>query len=59
MVECQYWSAVPGDRVLVKLPGFDFQGASLVWIEEGKAGIAFEELLHDLTFNKLKGLIAA
>jgi len=59
MVECQSWSAEPGDRVTVKLPGIDFHPGSLVWIEDGRAGIAFEELLHDLTFNQLKDLIAA
>jgi len=59
MVECRSWSAEPGERVTVKLPGFDFQPGNLVWIEEGRAGIAFEEILHDLTVSKLKNLIMA
>jgi len=59
MVECHAWSARPGDHLTVKLPGFDTRSAHVVWLEDDKAGIAFEELLHDVAFNQLRELIAA
>lgn len=59
MVECHAWSAKPGEHVTVKLPGFDTRSACVVWLDGEKAGIAFEELLHEVAFNQLRELIAA
>ena len=52
MVEAQGWSVEPGDRVLLTLPGLSAQPAELVWIEEGRAGLAFEQPLHETVFDK-------
>ena len=52
MVEARGWSATPGERVLVTLPGLSAQPAELVWNEDGRAGIAFEQPLHETVFDK-------
>lgn len=59
MVEARGWTAQVGDRVLVTLPGLSAQPAELVWKEDGRAGIAFEQVLHETVFDRLEQLIAA
>jgi hypothetical protein len=54
MVDQQGLSARQGERVLLTLPGLAAQPASVVWIEEGKAGIAFEHPLYDAVLNLLQ-----
>ena len=54
MVDCRGWSAAPGDRVLVTLPGLSAQPAELVWLEDDRAGIAFEQPLHDAVLVHLQ-----
>ena len=58
MVDRRSWSTQPEDRVLVQLEGLGFQPASVVWVEENRAGIAFEELMHEAVFERLKGSLA-
>ncbi len=58
MVECADWTATPGEHVLVILPGLDWQPALLVWMEDGLAGFAFEELLYEPLAIHLERLIA-
>lgn len=58
MVEARGWSSDIGDRVLVTLPGLSAQPAQLVWIEDGRAGIAFEQPLHETVFDRLEAQIA-
>ncbi|MCB2067014.1 MAG: PilZ domain-containing protein [Erythrobacter sp.] len=52
MVEYHGWSAQPGERVLASLPGLEPQGATLVWIEDNRAGIAFEVPLHETVLDR-------
>lgn len=35
-----------GQRVLIRLPGLTFMGASVIWIEDDRAGLAFEQPLY-------------
>ena len=42
-----------GDRVLVGLPGLSAIPGEVVWIEEGHAGIAFENVLHEAIYENL------
>ena len=58
MVDRRSWSTQPEDRVLVQLEGLGFQPASVVWVEENRAGIAFEELMHEAVLERLKGSLA-
>ncbi len=57
MVEARGWSASPGERVLVTLPGLSAQPSELVWIEDGRAGIAFEQPLHETVFDKFDAMV--
>ena len=41
------------DRVLVKLEGLEFIPACVLWIEDNKAGIAFERAIHETVFEHL------
>ncbi|KLE32340.1 PilZ domain-containing protein [Aurantiacibacter luteus] len=57
MVESRGWTAEVGERVLVTLPGLSAQPAELVWKEDGRAGIAFEQPLHETVFDRFEALI--
>ncbi len=46
LVDSRGWAVKPDERVLVKLPGLGEVGAKVVWIEEGRAGLGFEEALY-------------
>ena len=54
MIKCSAWSAKAGDRVLVQLEGLNFQPATVLWIEGDRAGIEFEDLLHEAVLERLK-----
>ncbi|QZH75918.1 MAG: PilZ domain-containing protein [Erythrobacter sp.] len=57
MVEARGWAGTPGERMLVTLPGLSAQPGELVWIEDGRAGIAFEQPLHETVFDKFDALV--
>ena len=59
MVERRAWSALEGERVLVTLPGLASQPGELVWLEEGRAGIAFEQALHEAVLTHLQTMLPA
>jgi len=54
MAERRNWSPNVGDRVLVQLPGLGFQPSDVVWVEDGRVGIGFEQALHDAVFEHLR-----
>jgi hypothetical protein len=56
MVDARSWSIREGETVSVKLPSLSWAAARLVWIEDGKAGIAFEEMLYEPTLEHLNSL---
>lgn len=47
MVNRRAWTARTGDRVLVKMDGLSYLPASVIWVEDDRAGIMFEELLYE------------
>jgi hypothetical protein len=57
MVEFRGWSARSGERVLATLPGLAAQPAELVWIEDDRAGIAFEQPLHEAVLERYARLM--
>ena len=59
MVEARGWTAQVGDRILVTLPGLSAQPGELVWKEDGRAGIAFEQVLHETVFDRFEQMISA
>ena len=46
LLEAHGWSARPDERVLIRLPGLSEIAASIIWVEDHKAGVAFEEPLY-------------
>ncbi|QGN55518.1 hypothetical protein [Novosphingobium sp. Gsoil 351] len=36
-----------GDRILLRMPGLRYLPARVLWIDEGRAGLAFEEHLYE------------
>lgn len=58
MVDARSWSIRPGENVSIKLPSLNWQPATLVWNEDGRAGIAFEEPLYEPTLEHLSRLAA-
>jgi len=46
-----------GERVLLRLPGLGFQPAEIVWLEDGRAGIGFEQPLHEAVLDHLSALL--
>ena len=59
MVEARGWTGEAGDRVLITLPGLSAQPAELVWREDGRAGLAFEQPLHETVFDRFAGMLRA
>ena len=53
MTACVGWTAKPGDRVLATLPGLAAQPMELIWKEDGRAGLAFEQPLHEAVLDRL------
>jgi hypothetical protein len=47
MVDCKRWGLTAGDRILVRLPGLAYQPGEVIWVEDERAGIAFESPLHE------------
>ncbi len=58
MVDARAWSIRPGESLSIKLPGLGYQPAELVWIEDERAGIVFEEPLYEPTLEHLSRLAA-
>ena len=58
MVERLGWNPQPDDRVLAQLEGLGFQPATVIWVEDDRAGIAFEQLLHEVVVEQLKDSLA-
>ncbi|MFZ9396471.1 MAG: PilZ domain-containing protein [Erythrobacter sp.] len=58
MVDARAWSIRAGELVSIKLPSLGYQPAEVVWIEDQRAGIAFEEPLYEPTFEHLSRLAA-
>ena len=54
MVDRRGWNPQADDRILVQLDGLGFLPATVVWIEGEQAGIAFEQLLHEVVLEQLK-----
>ena len=59
LVDLKRWGGEVGERVLVKLPGLSFQPASIAWVEDEQAGIAFEQVMHEAVLDHLVAQAAA
>ncbi|MCL6249595.1 PilZ domain-containing protein [Altererythrobacter sp. KTW20L] len=59
MIDRKRANADPGARVLVKLPGLASQAGEVVWVEDERAGIAFEQPLHEAVLEHLWQTLSA
>jgi len=57
MVERRAWTLKAEDRLLIKLPGLEYQTASVVWCDDENAGIAFENLLYEPVLLRLREMM--
>lgn len=53
MIDSRGVGVYEGDRVLVKLEGLEFIPSNVVWVEDNKAGIAFERTIHESIYEHL------
>ncbi len=44
----------PGDRVLIKMEGLTYLPSSVLWVEDGEAGLAFEQPLYGPVLEHLQ-----
>jgi len=58
MIERRAWTLKDDDRLLVRLPGLEFQPATVVWVDDEHAGIAFESLLYEPVLMRLRQMMA-
>ena len=58
MVDRRGWSGQAGERLLLKFEGLGFQPGHVLWIEDDRAGIEFEQLLHEAVLERLKQAVA-
>ena len=58
MVDRMGWGPQPDDRILLQLDGLGFLPATVVWVEDERAGMAFEQLLHETVLERLKDSLA-
>ena len=58
MVDALNWLVRPGEEISIRLPGLALRPAKVVWIEDHRAGIAFEELLYEPVLEHLNQLAA-
>ena len=53
MIETGAWLPREEQRVLVGLPALPSLPAAVLWVENGRAGILFDELLGEVVFEHL------
>ncbi|WP_338467752.1 PilZ domain-containing protein [Novosphingobium sp. ZN18A2] len=53
MVEWEGWALKEGQRVLVSFPTLSNVAAKVLWIEDGRMGVLFDDLLHQAVFDHL------
>ena len=58
MVEARGWSGRQGERVLLTLPGLAAQPGEVVWVEDERAGIAFEDALYEPVLVRFEQMLA-
>lgn len=54
LVDLRSWPITPNQRISVKLPDLDYRPGEVIWVEDGKAGVLFDELLHEAVAIRLK-----
>ncbi len=56
MLDLRRWRLKPNERIMIKLPGLTWIGATIVWAEDGTGGVRFEQPLHQAVLShQLRG----
>ena len=50
------WPFVAGTRVWLSLPGLETWAATIVWYEDGRGGLQFENPLHPLVAERFSAM---
>ena len=58
MVDARSWGIRAEEEIFIRLPGLESRPAKVIWIEDQRAGIAFEELLYEPTLEHLARVAA-
>jgi len=58
LIDARAYKPKEGETVSVWLEGLEALSATVVWFEDGKAGLAFEQLLHEAVFARLMQRLA-
>lgn len=53
LIDARAWAPKEGQSLSVCLEGLQPLPATVIWAEDGKAGIAFENLLHEAVYSRL------
>jgi len=53
MVEWQGWKLTEGLRVFVSFPSLSNVASTVLWIEDNRVGLLFDDLLHEAVFLHL------
>ena len=53
MIACRNWSAKVGESIFAKFEGLEALPSEVVWAADGKAGLAFEQMLHETVLARL------
>ncbi|WP_427963729.1 PilZ domain-containing protein [Altererythrobacter sp.] len=49
MLDSRGWSVQPEEHITIKMPTLGYRSAKVVWIEDERAGVAFDEMLYEPT----------
>lgn len=53
MLDARTWVPREGDPISIWLEDLDALSATVIWVEEGRAGLAFDQLLHEAVYDRL------
>lgn len=54
MVSLGVWLPREDQRVMISLPGMTNLPGQVLWVENGRAGLLFEQLLNEVVYEHLK-----
>ncbi|WP_098103968.1 PilZ domain-containing protein [Novosphingobium sp. PC22D] len=53
LLDLRTWGLRAGERILIRLPGLAYLSAVIVWVEDGRGGITFDQPLHEAVLRHL------
>ena len=53
LLDLRAWRLKQNERIMIKLPGLTWIGATILWVYNGLGGVIFEQPLHVAVLNHL------